>query len=256
MAQRHDRLMLSPDLIDDSRTTVAEPGAASKKFSEPLLWELDNRMKACEEEKRKLDQNITALGEIRNLLANMGDVMNANIQDALLRLEHHEPPSKGLLEVTLKYMRRLRVAIENSSCSETNVKDLEMYIQDYLSLHTRGVQALATSSASTGDNQEEVNRFLMVSCRQGNVDMLKRAAKMGADVRASETQGQRLTPLHVAARRGDERMVFVLLALGGDVRARSLPDEERGRTLTPIDVAANHGHFKIAKIMETWDDLC
>jgi ankyrin repeat protein len=64
----------------------------------------------------------------------------------------------------------------------------------------------------------------------------------GADVNTQDDDG--LTPLHWAAKEGNQDIVKLLIAWGADVRVKSR------KSLTPLDWAAEQGHQDIVALLK------
>lgn len=76
----------------------------------------------------------------------------------------------------------------------------------------------------------------------GGGPIVRALARAGADVNAADL-GQRCTPLHMAARRGNVEIAAALLDYGADVEARDRKGD------TPLRRAVNTGHTEVAALL-------
>ncbi|TPX34169.1 hypothetical protein SmJEL517_g03159 [Synchytrium microbalum] len=93
-----------------------------------------------------------------------------------------------------------------------------------------GWTALHHASAQPRDDRQD-NRFALIDV------LLQYGANI--DARAND----QMTPLHLAAKIGSERVVKLLLDKGASVLARA------GDLITPLHLAASHGHAKVINVL-------
>ncbi len=131
--------------------------------------------------------------------------------------------------------------------------------------HTEIVRLLISSGALLNEKDEYGNTPLHLAAQHGTVEIIKLLLLRGADIHTKNNWGYtaqdgafnrktelahavkrefRRTPLHLAAKIGDETAVKMFLETGADVNAR---DKETGET--PLHLASYYNHLLIAKIL-------
>lgn len=99
-----------------------------------------------------------------------------------------------------------------------------------------GVDRCLALGASPDARTPERDPVLVVACRLGLHDIVRRLLRHGADVRRVGKEGW--TALHWAARNGDLRLMEVLVGSGADIMAAN----DKGST--PLHLAAWQGHVQ------------
>ncbi len=130
---------------------------------------------------------------------------------------------------------------------------------------TEIVRLLISSGALLNEKDEYGNTPLHLAAQHGTVEIIKLLLLRGADIHIKNNWGYtaqdgafnrktelahavkrefRRTPLHLAAKIGDETAVKMFLETGADVNAR---DKKTGET--PLHLASYYNHLLIAKIL-------
>lgn len=101
--------------------------------------------------------------------------------------------------------------------------------------------AFITPDPTTGKFTKAQN-FIVAAATRGDGVLLKDLIAKGADLNAYNAQD--MTPLHVAALKGNARAVATLLDAGADINASSTSSG-----LTPLHMACYKGHYAVAKLL-------
>ena len=92
-----------------------------------------------------------------------------------------------------------------------------------------------------GCGNPEADRALFDAVkRRGNIEAVKQAIAVGADVNAMGDEGE--TPLHLAALGGHKEVAELLIAKGADLNAKSYGE-------TPLDLAIRLGQTETADLL-------
>ncbi|XP_024373874.1 putative E3 ubiquitin-protein ligase XBAT35 isoform X1 [Physcomitrium patens] len=111
--------------------------------------------------------------------------------------------------------------------------------------NVRVVKALQHDGTSLEFVDKEGRTPLHVACASGNMfDMVLTLLNLGANVKAYQPGSHGGTPLHLAAKNGSDRIVYLLLSRGAD------PLAVNDDALTPLDLARNRGHLSVVRIIE------
>ena len=110
---------------------------------------------------------------------------------------------------------------------------------------TKDLEKMDSTKKSMEDSipDETKNRLLFIASKNDDIDQIKLALTLGANVNSIDFEDHHSKPLHHAAKNGHSEIAELLLENEADVNAK-----DRSRR-TPLHLAAGYGHPKIVKIL-------